>query len=117
MAPRTASVHSNVSNGSRQRRPSKDAKSVMASFRLRYILLAIVCGWVAFHYWTVQRPDLAALNAKHQQLQTQMASLTAKKVQLTQQVQQLNDPAYIAQYASQHYNLILPGQVSFDFSH
>lgn len=116
MAPRSTVIHSHA-NEVRAARSEQNKGRATQKFRLRYLLLALVCGWALFHYWTVQRPAVEELTAKHQQLQKQMASLTEKQAELSKRVQQLNDPAYIAQYASERFNLILPGQIPFDFSH
>jgi cell division protein FtsB len=82
--------------------------------RLRYIAVIVVCGWAFYHYLHVQQPQLAQLNAKQTQLQGQLSTLQKQRDQLTKESQQLQNNTFIARYASQHYNLILPGQVAFD---
>jgi cell division protein FtsB len=82
--------------------------------KLRYLAVFAVCGWALYHYWHVQQPQLATLNAKQNTLTQQMAAMEKQRDELTKQAQQLQNKDYIARYASQHYNLILPGQVSFD---
>ncbi|MCL6517376.1 septum formation initiator family protein [Alicyclobacillus sp.] len=83
-------------------------------FKLRYLLLAAVCTWAGYHYWHVQRPQLEQLSSKQAKLESQLAALQKQHDQLVQQAQQLQDDRYIARYASDHYNLVLPGQVPFD---
>jgi cell division protein FtsB len=86
-------------------------------FKLRYIALLVVCGWATYYYWHVQYPQLKMLSAKQAQLQQSLDAATKQHAALVQQSTQLQDDSYIAQYASQHYNLILPGQIAFDVKH
>lgn len=84
--------------------------------KLRYIVLIVLVGWAAFHYWFVQRPAMAALTQKESQLQTSVAKLEKQKQQLTNQKQLLSDPNYISRYASR-WGYAKKGQVPFDVGH
>jgi cell division protein FtsB len=85
--------------------------------RLRYVLLVVVCGWAGIHYFTVQYPEWKALEVQNVQLNHQLSQLNQQQTELHQQVQQLNSKAYIEKYATEHFDLILPGQVSFNMAH
>ncbi|CAM3963108.1 FtsB family cell division protein [Alicyclobacillus pomorum] len=86
-------------------------------FRLRYIALLAVCGWATYYYWHVQYPQLKMLSMKQAQLQQSLNAAAKQHAELVKQSNQLQDDSYIARYASEHYNLILPGQVAFDVKH
>jgi cell division protein FtsB len=86
-------------------------------FKLRYLGVALVAGWAAYEFWHVQAPQLADLNQQHAQLQSQLSELERQQNTLNNQVHELQSDAYIAKYATSHYNLILPGQVPFDLGH
>jgi len=86
-------------------------------FKLRYLTVLVLCGIAAYHYWTVQKVELTELNQEQQHLQTQVINLKAQRSELAKEQKQLNDKAYIERYASEHYHLILPGQVAFNISH
>ncbi|WP_051663166.1 FtsB family cell division protein [Alicyclobacillus macrosporangiidus] len=96
------------------RGPAEKPVRSLRRFKLRYLMLATVCVWAAYHYWHVQRPQLTQLSAKQAQLEQQLAALQKQHDSLAQEAQQLQDDRYIARYASDHYNLVLPGQVPFD---
>ncbi|QSO50599.1 septum formation initiator family protein [Alicyclobacillus curvatus] len=87
------------------------------TFRLRYVLLAAVFVWAGYHYFTKQLPEYHALKGQETALTKQLQTLQGQHQALQKQEVQLQDPAYIMQYAAQHYNLVVPGQVSFDISH
>lgn len=96
------------------RQVSQSSAHRLRWMKLRYVAVIAVCGWALYHYWHTQQPQLAALMAKQNQLQSQLNAMEKSKVELTAQSQQLQDKDYIARYASEHDNLILPGQVAFD---
>jgi cell division protein FtsB len=54
---------------------------------------------------------------KQAQLQQSLNAAAKQHAELVKQSNQLQDDSYIARYASEHYNLILPGQVAFDVKH
>ncbi|EPZ53186.1 FtsB family cell division protein [Alicyclobacillus acidoterrestris] len=83
-------------------------------FRLRYLALVVICGWSVFHYLHTERPQLAKLQAQHQQYASQLSKLKAQNESLRQQEQQLNSDAYIEKYSAQNFGLTMPGQVPFD---
>ncbi|MCL6637357.1 MAG: septum formation initiator family protein [Alicyclobacillus sp.] len=85
--------------------------------KLRYVLLVAVLVWAGYYEWRVEQPQLTQLQVKQQSLQSQLADLQKQHTELTRQAQQLQDDAYIARYASEHYNLSLPGQVTFEVKH
>jgi cell division protein FtsB len=85
--------------------------------KLRYIGLALVVLWAAYEFWYVQAPELTLLNQQHAELQSQLTALQHQQHALNGQVLELQSDQYIAKYATSHYNLIVPGQVSFDLGH
>lgn len=85
--------------------------------RLRYVALILVCGWALYYYWHVQYPQLRMLQQKQAQLQQTLDAANRQHAELVEQSKQLQNDQYIAKYASEHYNLILPGQVAFNVSH
>lgn len=85
--------------------------------KLRYVAVAVLLSIAAYHYFTVQRVQLAQLNQKQEKLHTELVQLQAQHSKLSKEQQQLNDKSYIARYAAEHYHLILPGQIPFDLSH
>ncbi|MCL6548715.1 MAG: hypothetical protein K6T30_07375 [Alicyclobacillus sp.] len=85
--------------------------------KLRYIALAVVCGWAFYYYDQVQRPQLAHLLSQQQRLEAELHSATVQQAELRQKVQEFQNDDFIARYASQRFNLILPGQVSFNIQH
>lgn len=82
--------------------------------RIRYLLVLAVVVWAGFHYWTQQRPQAEELQTKQQNLTKQLAMLKQQHQQLQVQSKQLQDKSFIMGYAARQYNLVLPGQVSFD---
>jgi cell division protein FtsB len=85
--------------------------------KLRYIAVLVVWIWAAYYYWHTQYPQLQALSAKQAELEKQLAAASKQHADLLKQSQQLQDDAYIARYASDHFNLVLPGQVAFNVKH
>lgn|GEM_PF-3046092 len=85
--------------------------------KLRYVAVIVLCSIAAYHYWAVQRVQLQQLDQQQSRLQTQISSLQQQNTALTKEQKQLNDDTYIARYASEHYHLILPGQVAFNLTH
>lgn len=85
--------------------------------KLRYVLTLGVLGWAGFYYWHTQYPELSRLQHQQQQLQSQVATMNQKHDELFRQVQEFQTNTYIARYASQHFNLVLPGQVPFNVQH
>jgi cell division protein FtsB len=85
--------------------------------KLRYVAVLAVWIWAAYHYWHTQYPQLQALSAKQADLEKQLAEASKQHDELLKQSQQLQDDAYIARYAADHYNLVLPGQVAFNVKH
>lgn len=85
--------------------------------KLRYVAVFIVCGWALYHYWHVQHPQLAQLQRQQQQLQTEVATMQQRHVALQREITEFHDNSFIARYASQHFGLYLPGQVSFTVRH
>lgn len=95
----------------------KQRKQRFSGIKLRYVVLLIVLAWAGYHYWSVQRPELLSLESQQSALKSQIATLQQKHTLLTHQVSELNSNRFIENYAANHFNLILPGQVPFDFSH
>jgi cell division protein FtsB len=86
-------------------------------FRLRYVAVLIVVIWGAYQYFHVQRAEYQALKSREAALQAQLQAMQEKQKDLEQQAQELQSDDYIARYASQHFNLVMPGQVSFVVHH
>ncbi|QSO47942.1 FtsB family cell division protein [Alicyclobacillus mengziensis] len=86
-------------------------------FRLRYVLLAAVFVWAGYHYFARQLPQYNALKGQEAALTKQLQTLKGQHQELQKQQAQLQNPAYVMQYAAQHLNLVAPGQVSFDIKH
>ncbi len=84
--------------------------------KLRYVILLVLVGWAAYHYWFVERPALATLIQKQNQLQTSLAKLEKQNQQLTNQRELLNDPNYLSRYASR-WGYAKKGEVPFDVGH
>lgn len=82
--------------------------------KLRYVGLVIVIGWVAYEFFHVQAPELNRLSQQNAQLQNQLSTLQKQKGELQSQIQNLQSDKYVEKYATSHFGLILPGQVSFD---
>ena len=97
-------------------RPGKSPRK-QTLFKLRYVGLVIVLGWVAYEFFHVQAPELSQLRKQNAQLQSQLSTLEKQKSDLQNQVQNLQSDKYIEKYATTHFGLILPGQVPFDMSH
>ncbi|MDP9729760.1 FtsB family cell division protein [Alicyclobacillus tolerans] len=81
--------------------------------RLRYVALCVVFAYAVIHYETVQRPILQQLEVQHQQLNNQLSQLKTQNTYLKNRVQQLNNPSFIEKYATDHFGLIVPGQIPF----
>src|SRR5579875_3394926 len=101
---------------SSSRKPDKSSRK-SSIFKLRYVILALICGWALYEYRYVQAPQLTTLRTQHEQLQSQLSSLQQQQSALKSQIQELQSNAFIEKYATEHYNLILPGQVPFDLGH
>jgi cell division protein FtsB len=97
--------------------PGRQPQRRRFPLKLRYIAVIALCTIAAYQYFSVQRGQLVQLHQKQTRLHTQLVSLHNQQAQLSKQQKQLNDKAYIARYASEHYHLILPGQVPFQLTH
>lgn len=95
----------------------KNLHSRRVSFRLRYVAVLAVVIWGAYQYFHVQRVEYQALRSKEEALQAQLQAMQEQQTDLEQQAQELQNDDYIARYASQHFNLVMPGQVSFVVHH
>ncbi len=82
-------------------------------FRIRYLVLLLVLVWAGYDYLHVQLPQLRSLEAQEERLQVQLHTLDQQHANLSMQARQLQSDAYVAKYASERYNLVLPGQVAF----
>lgn len=82
--------------------------------RLRYVALIVICAWAAVYFLHEERPQLTQLKVQNQRLQNELGQMKAQQQTLQKQKQQLNDPSYIEKYATEHQNLVMPGQVPFD---
>jgi cell division protein FtsB len=116
--PTRTTLLSMKQHGKAVNQPGKSPKAKRHfGFKLRYLGLAFVVLWAAYEFWHVQAPELAHLNQQNAQLQNQLSTLQHQQTTLNKQVQELQSDTYIAKYATNHYNLILPGQVPFDLGH
>ncbi len=84
--------------------------------RLRYLLLLASLAFAAYDYLHIQLPQLTQLSSQSRQLERQVAALKQQQAELQARIRQLQDDAFIARYASEHFNLVLPGQVAFTVS-
>ncbi|WP_067850121.1 FtsB family cell division protein [Alicyclobacillus mali (ex Roth et al. 2021)] len=82
--------------------------------RIRYVAALVICAWAFFYFWHAERPQLRQLAAENAKLERQLTSLQAEQRTLQTQKQQLNNPAYIEKYATEHQNLVMPNTVPFD---
>lgn len=82
--------------------------------RLRYVALIAVFGWASMYFLHEERPQLTQLQAQNQRLKTELGQMKTRQQALQKQKQQLSDPSYIEKYATEHQNLVMPGQVPFD---
>ncbi|WP_206831472.1 FtsB family cell division protein [Alicyclobacillus fructus] len=82
--------------------------------RIRYVAALAICAWAFFYYWHAERPQLRQLAAQNAKLERQLGALQAEQRTLQTQKQQLNNPAYIEKYATEHQNLVMPNTVPFD---
>jgi len=101
---------------------TKTAKQTFRSkslkvLKLRYLLVGGVLGWAAFYYWHTQYPQLSKLQDQQNHLELQVATMQKQHDELVRQIQEFQNDAYVARYASEHFNLVLPGQVPFDVQH
>lgn len=103
VSPRMGSVNAVSSKASLKRR----------LFKLRYVAVAVVCGWAAFHYVTFQRPMLQNLEMQHAELASKLTQLKVVHQDLQKQVVELHSKQFIENYAASHMNLVMPGQVPF----
>ena len=97
--------------------PTAASLSWRKFLKLRYLLLMAVLIWAIYEYLVVLHPELVRLQAKSVSLQTKMTQLTNEHASLNRQIANLNNRAYIDKYATEHYNLTAPGQVSFEMAH
>jgi len=81
------------------------------------LLVGAVLGWAVFYYWHTQYPQLSKLQNQENQLQQQVVTMQKQHDELVRQIQEFQNNAYVARYASEHFNLVLPGQVPFDVGH
>ncbi|MBX6352656.1 MAG: septum formation initiator family protein [Thermoflavifilum sp.] len=81
--------------------------------KLRYLAPIAVCVWGTYYYLHTLHPQLVALQQQQQALSQQLQTLQAKNNELAQQARNLQDDAYVAKYAGEHFNLVMPGQVPF----
>jgi cell division protein FtsB len=81
--------------------------------KLRYLAPVVIGGWAAYYYLHTLHPQLLALQQQHQALTQQLTTLRRQHDQLAQEARNLQSDAYVAKYASEHFNLVLPGQVPF----
>lgn len=105
------------SSGAYKREAQQAASRRPKWLKLRYITVLCVCVWAVYFYWHTQYPQLQQLSAKQANLQQELSAANKQQTDLIQKSKQLQDDHYIARYASEHYNLILPGQVAFDMKH
>ncbi|MDI9260792.1 FtsB family cell division protein [Alicyclobacillus sendaiensis] len=82
--------------------------------RIRYVAALAICAWAFFYFWHAERPQLRQLAAENAKLERQLTSLQAQERALQTEKQQLNNPAYIEKYATEHQNLVMPNTVPFD---
>jgi cell division protein FtsB len=73
--------------------------------------------WGAYQYFHVQRAEYQALENREAELRAQLQAMQQKQKDLEEQAQELQSDSYIARYASQNFNLVMPGQVSFVVHH
>jgi len=83
----------------------------------RYLAVLLVGGWALYYHFHLQSPQLQALQSKAASLQGQLAEAEKEHARLVKQAQEFQNDDFIARYASERYNLILPGQVAFDVKH
>lgn len=76
--------------------------------------MIVICGWAAMYFWHAERPQLRQLAAQNAKLERQLTTLQAQQKMLQTEKQQLNNPAYIEKYATEHQDLVMPGTVPFD---
>lgn len=81
--------------------------------KLRYVAVGVVLVWGCYHYLHVQHAQYVALQRQAQQLTAKLQSEQSKSQELAREVKEFNDNDFIARYASQHLDLIEPGQVPF----
>lgn len=84
--------------------------------RIRYLLVAGVVVWAGIHY-AHQRASLFALQTKQASLTHQLTALQSQHDKLMTQSKEFQDKNFIISYAEKEFNLVLPGQVSFDIRH
>jgi cell division protein FtsB len=113
--PRIATLPSANHSSKQNMSPARSRR--VKWLKLRYIAVLLVWGWAGYYYWHTQYPQLHALSAKQAELEQKLQAASKQHAELLKQSQQLQDDAYIARYASEHYNLILPGQVAFNVKH
>lgn len=82
--------------------------------RIRYLVVLGVVIWAGYHYLVQQRPQVEAMQVQQRNLTNQLAALKHQHQVLQLQSKQLQDKSYIMQYAARQFNLVLPGQVSFN---
>lgn len=81
--------------------------------RIRYLAVLAVSLWAMYFYWHVQHHQLALLSDKSNSLQAQLVTEQKQHQKLQNMVNEFQNSAYIERYAAEHFNLILPNQVSF----
>lgn len=84
--------------------------------RVRYIVVLVVLVWAGWRFWNVERPQLAELRHQQHSLQSQLTSLQGKNAKLKRQVEEFQNPQFLAQYAGAHYGEVKPGQQLFDIA-
>ena len=81
--------------------------------KIRYLAVLAVLVWATYYYWHVQHQQLMELTAKADTLQAQLATATRQHNTLVNESQEFRNKTYLERYATQHFNLILPNQVTF----
>lgn len=117
MAPRRVVHSTNSSEQASYVRRGTPSITKRSSFKLRYVIVLLVCGWAAYHYWSVQHAQLVRLQGQMSTLQTNLNQAKLRQTALTKQVAEFQNTSFIARYASQQFNLIEPKQVSFELTH
>lgn len=81
--------------------------------KVRYFAVLAVLVWATYYYWHVQHQQLMMLTAKAHALQTQLATATKQHTTLVDESKEFQNKVYLERYATEHFNLILPNQVTF----
>jgi cell division protein DivIC len=98
-----------------QMKPQSAAKTSKQtrSFRWRRLFLIGFTAWAGYVFFFVQAPNLSRLNQMQSDLNGEVKQATQNNKELQKQIQQLQDPDYIAELARKKYMMVKDGETLF----